>query len=432
MRTFLLMLTLLTTVSMFSQQEANNWFFGENVGLNFNTNGKPSTQTSKLSTLEGCASISDENGGLLFYSDGSTVWTRNHSIMPNGTDLLGDESSSQSAIIVPNPKKPSIYYLFTVGSTVEPSGYHYYTIDLSLNNGLGEVVGEAVELSEGKGEFWSEKITAVKTDTCDSYWVISLVNDVFYSYKVDINGVSNLPVLSLVNFVSQASRGYLKVSPNGEKIAVAHQGRSIATSRLILYDFDNVTGKIIGEGIELYGPANVNGIDAPYGVEFSPKSTKLYATTTDMATSYKLYQYDLESADVMQSMTLIHEEEAFRGALQLGPDLKIYATIPEEYEVGTHFLDVIHNPEAKGLACNFEQDYIDFGSGYSMQGLPPFIQSLFVTDDINIVNPYEAISETTFQIASENKDLQHCLARVEGDEEYEADLEIGLNALNGD
>jgi gliding motility-associated-like protein len=378
---------------LFAQREADNWFFGERVGLNFGTGGKPSVQTGKLNTLEGCASISDANGNLLFYSDGTTVWNRNHGVMPNGTNLLGDASSSQSAIIVPNPEQSNIYYLFTVGSTIVPSGFHYYTIDMNRDDGKGEVVGDAVNLSGDNAEFWSEKITAVETKTCDSYWVISMFDDVFYTYKVDENGVSTNPILSTVDFMSRQSRGYLKVSPNGSRIAIAHQGLTPSFSRLLLYSFDNETGIVSNDGIELYGPQNTNGIDAPYGVEFSPQSTKLYATTTDMQERYLLYQYDLESDDIPASITLIHEEDAFRGALQLGTDQKIYATIPVAYEEGTHFLDVIHYPEEKGLACTFEENYIDLGSGYAMQGLPPFIQSLFITEDINIVDPSEEVSE---------------------------------------
>jgi gliding motility-associated-like protein len=383
----------------FAQREADNWFFGQGVGLRFNTGGKPSIQSGSLNTLEGCASISDSDGNLLFYSDGSTVWNYNHQVMPNGSDLLGDASSSQSAIIVPNPKKSHIYYLFTVGSTIEPNGFHYYTIDLTLDNGRGDVAEGPVNLSGDNGEFWSEKITAVETSTCDSYWVISLVDDVFHAFRVDESGVNTTPVLSLVNFLSWQSRGYLKVSPDGSYIAAAHQGQFPRFTQFILYSFNNETGEVVNDGQVLFDPMLTSSVDAPYGVEFSAQSTKLYMTTTDMDEDYKLYQYDLESDDIPGSMTLIHEEDAFRGALQLGPDQKIYATIPVAYEEGTHFLDVIHFPERKGLACTFEENNIDFGSGYTMQGLPPFIQSLFVTEDINIVDPSAEVSETSSDLS---------------------------------
>ena len=400
MRFFLTFILLLTSLLLNAQSEADNWFFGTETGLKFNGTSTPSAQYGALRTLEGCASISDTNGNLLFYSDGSTVWDRNHQVMPNGTGLLGDESSTQSAIIVPNPVLSNIYYLFTVGSTQVPSGYHYYTIDMSLNGGFGSVVGPAVDLSGEDNSFdWSEKITAVNGETCNTYWVISLVRNKYYAHKVDENGVDLTPTISPVSFLaSSQSRGYLKVSPNGEKLASAHQGMNGTENGLYLYSFDNSTGEVINDGITLF-----NSTIQTYGVEFSPKTTKLYASTI-LDETYRLFQFDLTASNIASSSVLIHEEQqAFRGALQLGPDLKIYVTIPETYLIGTNYIDVIHNPELYGAACDFDQDYVFFGAdNYVMQGLPPFIQSFFYEDEINIVNPFEPVT-------SNSSELELCL-----------------------
>ena len=51
---------------MFAQKEAAIWYFGESAGLDFNS-GIPVTLTDgKLTTNEGCATISDKDGKLLF------------------------------------------------------------------------------------------------------------------------------------------------------------------------------------------------------------------------------------------------------------------------------------------------------------------------------------------------------------------------------
>ena len=86
---------------VFSQQEASNWYFGYGAGIKFNTNGTITSLTNgQLNTLEGCASLSDSNGNLMFYTDGTTVYNKNHQIMLNGTGLKGHYSSTQSATIL--------------------------------------------------------------------------------------------------------------------------------------------------------------------------------------------------------------------------------------------------------------------------------------------------------------------------------------------
>jgi hypothetical protein len=73
----------------FSQGEANIWYFGQNAGLDFNGGSPVALTNGQLATDEGCATISDTNGQLLFYTDGITVYNKNHSIMANGTGLTG-------------------------------------------------------------------------------------------------------------------------------------------------------------------------------------------------------------------------------------------------------------------------------------------------------------------------------------------------------
>ena len=135
MKKLLPVFILLFTLSIFSQKEADFWYFGEGVGLDFNTN-PPSILDGSLSTDEGSASISNSSGILQFYTDGSTVYNNTGAIMDNGTGLLGDSSSSQSAIIVPKPLDENIYFVFTVGNQQNGTGGNgvaYSIIDMSLN-----------------------------------------------------------------------------------------------------------------------------------------------------------------------------------------------------------------------------------------------------------------------------------------------------------
>ena len=107
-------LLLLIAFDSYSQRQTQNWYFGRNAGLSFVATPPTSLLDGALNTFEGCATFSDNQGNLLFYTDGMNVFDKNHQRMPNGSGLMGNPSSAQSGIIVPNSSSPSKFYVFTV------------------------------------------------------------------------------------------------------------------------------------------------------------------------------------------------------------------------------------------------------------------------------------------------------------------------------
>jgi len=400
MKRFALVLTLLITIQVFPQGEANFWYFGKKAGIDFN-NGSVTPITGSLSTNEGCSSFSDKNGNLLFYSDGINVWNSNNQVMPNGSNLMGDPSSTQSAIIVPHPGNTNLFYIFTVGANnydwdnvlISPTkGLNCYTVDMTLDSGFGDVVGSNIDLSIGKNAEWTEKITSVKGADCNTFWVISLVNNTFISYKIDINGLNTTAISSTVNYNASDPRGYLKVSPDGKKLVSATYG----TGKVFLYTFDDSTGKVKNDGISLIYAPEIDGYT--YGVEFSPNSTKLYCSTFNGENSNKknkLFQFDLQNPNIISSKFLVKSQTGYRGALQLGPNGKIYITVPPSYDFGTSILNAINNPDKLGADCNYEPNAIDLGTNFAMQGLPPFIASLLLPVEISDNKNNQDLSNTT-------------------------------------
>ena len=151
---------------------------------------------------------------------------KNHNIMNYtngnpGNNLLGDPSAAQSGMIIPKPLNNDIYYLFTVTNNGNDLGFNVYTIDMTLNGGNGQLIdedGDGVFFSELQAGEWSEKVAAVKGQECNTFWVVTVHNNQFFSYEVDENGVNNIPVISNVSsFID--NRGYLKISPDGTKIS---------------------------------------------------------------------------------------------------------------------------------------------------------------------------------------------------------------------
>jgi hypothetical protein len=50
------------------------WIFGAGCGLDFSTAIPAPFAGSLINTNEGCASVADVSGNLLFYTDGQTIW----------------------------------------------------------------------------------------------------------------------------------------------------------------------------------------------------------------------------------------------------------------------------------------------------------------------------------------------------------------------
>ena len=380
---------LLSTLS-YAQNEANIWYFGGNAGIDFNSGTPVALTNGTLFTAEGCASISDNQGNLLFYTNGDSVWNKNHVPLPNGFGLMGHKSSTQTALIVPKPGTPNIYYIFTVPAQVNLDGKIgccYSTVDMTLDGGLGDVVHKNTLLHHPV----TEKLTAVKhANGCD-VWVIvhEWKSNGFLAYLVDSSGVNANAVVSNVGsnhagngfsqFPNPSSVGQLKASPDGSRLALPLFVFPMS-NRLEIFDFDNATG-IVSNPVTFLVPGNNADNSYGYGVEFSPDGTKLYVSRN---LARKIDQYNLlagSATDIRNSRTVIGSPEAMPHSLQLGPDGKIYCALSITQEVnnliGNPYIGAINNPNISGTACNYADDAVFLDGKVSFLGLPTFMQSYF-------------------------------------------------------
>src|SRR5690349_6497672 len=117
LRRLLPALSLLCAFSVTAQKQLNHWIISPDHNgayptfhLDFNAGFPPSvTAEGMIHTDEGSSAVSDSNGNLLFYTDGDTVWDRNHNMMPNGYNLKGAYTSTQAALITPHPGSDTLY-----------------------------------------------------------------------------------------------------------------------------------------------------------------------------------------------------------------------------------------------------------------------------------------------------------------------------------
>lgn len=349
-----------------SQKEGLIWYFGDFAGLDF-SNGQPQTlDNGALYTIEGCATISGKQGNLLFYTDGIEVYNRAHHRMPNGNGLYGDPSATQSGVIVPIPNDSLRYYVFTVDNDMEEHGLCYSVVNLSLAGGMGDV--EPANKNINLMAVSTERITSVNHRNEFGIWVIvhEWGNKRFRSYLVTDQGLQSQYVITDIGLSHSGDdnngKGYMKVSPGGEKVAVAIQGMDMVQ----VFDFNNATGK-------LSEPITLNNVTSAYGVEFSMEARFLYASERYGA---NIHQWDLEAGspqEVMDSHAIVGIlGYDGGGAMQLGSDGRIYIARKSK-----RYLSVINEPWEPGGACGFADIGISLGERASKEGLPTFIQSYF-------------------------------------------------------
>ena len=93
-----------------------------------------------------------------------------------------------------------------------------------------------------------------------------------------------------------------------------------------------------------------------------------------MTSDDSVIQFDLEAPNPAASITTIYSGFDFIGALQLGPDGKIYAANTGNQSA----LDVINAPDELGVLCDYTNAGVALAPGtFAIIGLPPFIQSFF-------------------------------------------------------
>lgn len=386
-RFFICKLLLALSCAAHAQGEGNTWYFGNNAGLDFNTGTPVLVTGGMVSTYEGSAVVSDATGHLLFYTDGLTVWDRNHQQMPNGTGLLGDLSTTQSSLIIQKPGSSSVYYVFTLDNQGEANGLRYSEVNMMLNNGFGDVTANKNVLLHTPT---TEKITAVKHCNTRDVWVIThdCNTNMFRSFLVTAQGINPNPVLSSAGVVHTASAlninavGYMKSSPQGNKLALGIYGVDVFE----VFDFDNTTGMVSN-------PVTFTNYTDAYGLEFSPDGTKLYMAGVFMGA---LWQVDLCAGDSLSIVSSAVQVGApsFPGGMQLAPDGKIYVAL-----YNTPWLGVINNPDAPGIACNYVNNGISIAPATSQIGMPNIPSWNFYTPVQPVIVSNINCQEATFSFS---------------------------------
>ncbi len=379
MRTaFIILICLLSAEFLTAQKEATYWYFGNHAGMKFSSNSVTPLTDGVMAVDEGCASISNKSGRLLFYTRGTIVYNRKHVKMKNGDGLYGDPSSTQNAVIVPQPGNDSLYYIFTVDWQNGDKGLNFSLVNMHGDNGYGEVIVKNTHLADSV----YEKITAVANCSKDVWIAVKRFNsDKYLVFSLSRAGISG-PVISstgvVIGGVSNNSIGAMKFSNDGTKLAAVH---AYQNDFVELLDFDNTTG-ILSNPRVFRADTSTTSISSigSYGIEFSPNNRLLYTSSYSFqqGNSY-LNQFDVSLPTgnaISNSKKLISQiADGQMAALQISIDKKIYLSM-----WGDRHISLINDPDVPDTGCHFVQDQLAFGnySGiYCQGGLPSFVQSYF-------------------------------------------------------
>lgn len=304
-----------------------------------------------MDTPEGCASYTDVSKGISYYSNGEKLWNSMNSTVLTG--FLGDRNATQSAILMQKPQDKDTLYLFTLDNDAGPDGLRYSVI---VN---GNVVSAMKNISLKTN--LTERMCLVQHCNNEDAWLIvhGWNENKFYSYKITGEGIDTVPVVSVCGSTHSGmilnATGYMKASLLGDKIALAKMGAGTVE----LFNFDNTSGNV-------YGAITINNLPTAYGVEFNETGTRLYVSTA----SGSLYNFNISTMDtgeILNSKSLVYSSSNLIGALQIGPDKRIYVAQDNSY-----YLGMISAPDNLGTACAYNPQAIYLEGHKCESGLPPY------------------------------------------------------------
>lgn len=366
-----------------AQNEANHWFTTRHY-INFN-NGHTICTESPIPAFQlvghDLASIADRDGNLLFVTNLKTVFDRNFEAMPNGetgmTNGLGFGYGADP-IIIPQPDS-ELYYLFLPNDT--SSAFDYLIIDMSKNDGLGDVVQKVRNLS------MTTYVTAA-TGNCDTFWLFitpsipdkNKERNLLLRYKITSEGLDQVPDTVDINDFELLVE--IKFSSNGKKAAFLTHFNDYSSGpyRIVVYDFDMEHGSFSN-------PVSIHESSSSVGFAFSPDNSIFYITEQNFFDTYfALHQFDISSNDldsIQHSRIELFEgdEELFINKLFLTPDGQIFCE--QSSTIGTAKSAIIRYPNKKGKACGFELHALEFSiSGNSLNFVSTFLGENFDADFI--------------------------------------------------
>jgi len=385
-----------------AQKAANNWIFGD-FGLHFHEDSVTVSREFAEFSHQGGSSYTNEDGELLLYTDGLTVWNKNHQIMEDGSIFeLGNSIQIVESMVVKNPGFGNLYYIFTLypSNSQESSGLYYAIVDMNLNNGLGGVVEKRQKFLDDL----TNKFDAIYNKEEAFFWLMTQSNATgdYIATKIDYEGIQAEYVVNNIGADLKSSfAGQLKFSPDGKMVACSFGDYDFPEYNVFdVFDF-NITTGVLSNSLTFSLPED----RACDGIEFSSDATKLYIQQSGSTGESGLYQLDLATYPAINqdNISLVARDEiASFNQMQLAPDGKIYIAKGGGSITGLESLGIIHNPNENTEDIIFEELGLYLEGGWAFSFTPNYHQDLFFRTTFRAENLCQKAS-TEFFITNESR-----------------------------
>ena len=307
------------------------------------------------------SSLSDTNGRLLVYTNGCSVGEPNNKIIDK--KLIANENTLVNTFC-------DYGFNFEQGCIILRSSdeIHVFHTDLNLDQNLiykidtfflttlkYDNIGNNFKIINERnpliiGEINAGRFTAVRHSNGMKWWIIvpSRNKNIYYKLLMSDSELLQKETQQIgTKHNPIKGTGQDKFSPNGKKYAKFNPYEG-----LDIYDFDRTTG-LFSNAIHLPYWRNPEEVIVG-GLEFSPNSQYLYISALDT-----IWQFDVLDPEPFSTKTLVGAYDGFTEEglgtgffmMQIAPNNKIYMSCTN----GTRYLHTIHNPDQKGISCDFRQ-----------------------------------------------------------------------------
>ena len=317
-------------------------------------------------------SYSNNNGELLFYSNGGQIFDARDSIMLDGDSLNYGELWHSTLVVTgnkfqglriiqgmlaltyPGDSAYAVLYHYSIRDANFPDGlqtgitdtFYYSSISLNENNGLGKVIRKNEKLCSDSLAY--SQLSAVRHGNGRDWWIIHPYyrGNCYYTFLLTPHGTSLYEIQCIGgDQMGNSAISTSCFSPNGEKYFWVN-----AIDGIHMFDFDRCSGMLSTPQIISFPFATSGDTLGPIsGIAVSPNNQFLYVSAINF-----IYQYDLAASDISASVETIATWDGtfdpsypFANTFflaQSGPDGKIYFNAAE----GTKSLTVVNAPDKKG------------------------------------------------------------------------------------